>query len=283
MADKTINYGLTKPLGSEFYNVNVQNENMDIIDNKLKEVETALENVAPEFTINGKSPDEDGVLTLTPKDVSAMTQSDYMVYSKYTTVLEASCALPTSGTFIAISGHNLINAEDSPFPSTEVQYFVLVDSVSRRTVIAVRYGNGVEFVKIRNIFNGRWISTNWKEVFMADGSVAMSGSLEIDSAVPFVMAKIAGNTKGVMFGTAGSGALMANRNNLDSSDTYRAVMVMNSDEQSNVAESIRLQDRVAGKNNYYQIFGEHNVTKGTTPLTAGTSSLGKGCIYLRYE
>ena len=36
MAEKTANYGLTKPLPSEFYDVNVPNTNMDIIDEELK-------------------------------------------------------------------------------------------------------------------------------------------------------------------------------------------------------------------------------------------------------
>lgn len=36
MPNKTTNYGLTKPLSSEFYDIQVQNENMDIIDRELK-------------------------------------------------------------------------------------------------------------------------------------------------------------------------------------------------------------------------------------------------------
>lgn len=36
MANKTTNYGLTKPLPEEFYDINVQNNNMDIIDTELK-------------------------------------------------------------------------------------------------------------------------------------------------------------------------------------------------------------------------------------------------------
>lgn len=36
MADKTTNYGLTKPTLEDFYDVNVQNANMDIIDEELK-------------------------------------------------------------------------------------------------------------------------------------------------------------------------------------------------------------------------------------------------------
>lgn len=36
MATKTINYGLTKPDGADFYDVDVQNDNMDIIDKQMK-------------------------------------------------------------------------------------------------------------------------------------------------------------------------------------------------------------------------------------------------------
>lgn len=36
MAEKTTNYGLTKPLPEEFYDIGVQNDNMDIIDAELK-------------------------------------------------------------------------------------------------------------------------------------------------------------------------------------------------------------------------------------------------------
>lgn len=36
MADKTINYNLTKPSGDDFYDINVHNENMDIVDAELK-------------------------------------------------------------------------------------------------------------------------------------------------------------------------------------------------------------------------------------------------------
>jgi hypothetical protein len=38
MANKTDNFGLTKPLPDEFYDVNVHNENMDIIDETLKTI-----------------------------------------------------------------------------------------------------------------------------------------------------------------------------------------------------------------------------------------------------
>ena len=45
MADKTKNYGLTKPSAEEFYDVQVQNDNMDIIDKTLKEHTHTADNV----------------------------------------------------------------------------------------------------------------------------------------------------------------------------------------------------------------------------------------------
>lgn len=41
MAATTTNYGLTKPLLTDFYDINVQNANMDIIDEQLKAVSDA--------------------------------------------------------------------------------------------------------------------------------------------------------------------------------------------------------------------------------------------------
>ena len=50
MANKTTNFGLTKPLPTEFYDINVHNGNMDIIDAELKKRPTLGEDgkVLPE-------------------------------------------------------------------------------------------------------------------------------------------------------------------------------------------------------------------------------------------
>lgn len=49
MADKTTNYKLTKPSGDDFYDINVHNENMDIVDAELKKLN------------DGKAPDGHGL------------------------------------------------------------------------------------------------------------------------------------------------------------------------------------------------------------------------------
>lgn len=46
MANKTTNYGLTKPLQSEFYDVDVQNANMDIIDTQIKSLDNKVKNLS---------------------------------------------------------------------------------------------------------------------------------------------------------------------------------------------------------------------------------------------
>lgn len=52
MATKTTNYGLTKPAGSDYYNVNDFNDNADIIDEALKRLSDGKADV-----------DEDGFLS----------------------------------------------------------------------------------------------------------------------------------------------------------------------------------------------------------------------------
>lgn len=48
MATKTTNYGLTKPDGADFYDVDVQNDNMDIIDKQMKANANGIEQLNSE-------------------------------------------------------------------------------------------------------------------------------------------------------------------------------------------------------------------------------------------
>lgn len=45
MTEITGNFGLTKPAKEDFYNIEVQNENMEVIDQKLKELENSVDQV----------------------------------------------------------------------------------------------------------------------------------------------------------------------------------------------------------------------------------------------
>lgn len=74
MADKTKNYGLTKPTTEEFYDINVQNQNMDKIDEQLK-----------------KKYDSDNKPT--PEDIGAVpsigVDPDFTTYTDWKSVLDA--------------------------------------------------------------------------------------------------------------------------------------------------------------------------------------------------
>ena len=49
MATKTTNYGLTKPDGADFYDVDVQNDNMDIIDKQMKANAKGIEQLNSDY------------------------------------------------------------------------------------------------------------------------------------------------------------------------------------------------------------------------------------------
>ena len=62
MATKTTNYGLTKPEGSDFYDIGVQNDNMDIIDKQMKANANGIKQLNSDKTwkriFNGKLSEE---------------------------------------------------------------------------------------------------------------------------------------------------------------------------------------------------------------------------------
>ena len=51
MANATSNYGLIKPLEDEYYDVGVQNSNMDTIDNKIKSNEDGIRGLKREIRL----------------------------------------------------------------------------------------------------------------------------------------------------------------------------------------------------------------------------------------
>ncbi len=62
----TPNYGLKKPEQYDFYNVEDFNENADIIDEKLKEIEDGIENIAGEVEDELESHKNDNTRHISP-------------------------------------------------------------------------------------------------------------------------------------------------------------------------------------------------------------------------
>ena len=56
MATKTTNYGLEKPDGTDFYDVDVQNSNMDIIDKQMKANANAITQLNSDYDTISFSP-----------------------------------------------------------------------------------------------------------------------------------------------------------------------------------------------------------------------------------
>ena len=71
MANKTTNYGLTKPLPEEFYDVQVQNDNMDIIDAQMKKVSDDAKKYVDEKLNDIPTPDVSGQIDTHNTDSSA--------------------------------------------------------------------------------------------------------------------------------------------------------------------------------------------------------------------
>ena len=95
MADKTKNYGLTKPSPEEFYDVQVQNDNMEIIDTELKNRATLGE--------DGKVPKEQ----LPESEVSADNFTGTLPISKGGTgSTSATAALTNLGAAKNVHKHN---------------------------------------------------------------------------------------------------------------------------------------------------------------------------------
>lgn len=68
----TINYGLKKPEGTDVVNIEDLNYNADVIDQKIREVDTKASNIAiPVTSVNSKT----GAVTLTASDLGAETPS----------------------------------------------------------------------------------------------------------------------------------------------------------------------------------------------------------------
>lgn len=119
-----------------------------------------------------------------------------------------------------------------------------------------------------------WGNTpKWKNVFTADGSVAMSGdTLWLKDKT----ARVLGNKDLIRIETYCEASNDNNR---------RALWVGSSSNASstNAEDSIRLFDIVNGVQKTYRIYGEHNITCGTSDITAGTTALTTGCYYDVYK
>lgn len=103
MANKTTNYGLTKPLSSEFYDVEVQNSNMDIIDSKLKELDPTSASTKTTLV------DAD---TIHLNDSAASNKQKKITWANIKTLLANAFAAKSHASTHKTGGSDAINASD---------------------------------------------------------------------------------------------------------------------------------------------------------------------------
>lgn len=133
MADKTTNYGLTKPSSEEFYDVQVQNDNMDIIDEELKKRTSCL---ATYYPVNSnKSADE---------------------------LLDAFALIPTSSDVNA----ELFNIIGGTFAWVWTNFYIEASVTARRMQVAMSYNTVNHKMAFRIYGANGWLE--WKELSTAD-------------------------------------------------------------------------------------------------------------------
>ena len=143
MATKTSNYLLTKPEGTDFYDIEVQNENMDIIDKEMKINADAIE------TINDEKKEfatKTEVKNIIPKDTGWITVTNfYNGCTHYDTDLEKNkVQMRQIGNAVMISG-TVKNKIILPTGNNTVDMFKIpdeIDSPHRKNTVFVQQGSG---------------------------------------------------------------------------------------------------------------------------------------------
>lgn len=133
MAEKTTNFNLTKPNPEDFYNVNVQNENMDIIDRELKNRTPSLATYYPVTT--AKNADE---------------------------LIDPFALIPVS---LEVNSE-LFNIVGGSFAWVWTNFYIEASVTSRRMQIAMSYNTIHQKIAFRIYGAEGWLT--WKEVANAD-------------------------------------------------------------------------------------------------------------------
>lgn len=97
----------------------------------------------------------------TAKDVEALAWCPNEDVNTSPSILAVVNSMNTGGSFFAVQGSSIINASDSPSPGAEFHYFVLMDTQSRKRVIAHHYNDGGFNIFTRRVFSGSWLDGAW--------------------------------------------------------------------------------------------------------------------------
>lgn len=146
-----------------------------------------------------------------------------------------------------------------------------------------------------------WLETSSDLVKMSDGSTTLTSKISsMDSSISQAVKKTGDTMTGNLFieNTTPSLELQNSGNSrigyvaMSPDSTFGFYNYLDPDnrqglyitqEANALFNAIRFLRTVDGVTNYYSLYGQHNITAGTTDLTAGSSALITGSIYLVYE
>lgn len=242
MAETTKRFGLTKPAQDDFYNIDVQNENMDIIDEKLAESE-----------------DNHVIKTYTSLQQIGLTPGTE-------TITDIVNSLP-NGSMLMVGtdgNHNV-----SIYPSESFGTLFVIKRSSARTLFLystattneLYYGN---YYSVSNIWSG------WITFLHIDGGT-LYGALNIQTAQPALELKGTSNNSGTKIHKNASTAVDNGTYISDiSSDGTNDILILRRTGATN-ADKLYLRIQSADGSTYetYRIYGEHNKP---TPADIGAAT-----------
>lgn len=309
MANKTTNYELTKPLPSEFYDVEVQNDNMDIIDAQMKALDP--KSAAAKTTLA----DAD---TIPLNDSAASSALKKITWANVKTVL---------GNVFAPKSHTHTKSQISDFPSSIAPSAHASshktggsDAISPSDIGAVptsRTVNGKalsanisltatdvglgnvpnvatnnqtptysQAETLANISSGEKLSVSFGKImrlmtdyFSHKGSrsnphgvtAAQAGAVAKNEDIVIQKSDVTYET---IFGQGTRNAHLRVRNAAGATVNQRTLALFDSTQRPDLETALRLYDVDNGTENIYSLFGEHNLDLLKTSLGAALIQTG---------
>ena len=243
----TENYNLKKPEVKDFYNVDDMNENLDVLDGALKSNTDEIASVKSDLE------------NLTAEDIGAVGTIKYVKDVDVLTLTEEGTYYVDNGTNTPIGDGKSGYVKVVPHPSTS----------GYCTIVWRTFNSNIEYVNV--CVDGGW--KGWTTGFL-----------------PLTGGELSGNELFLQDGKArifsGDNVFRLDTYSEAKNDTNRRALWManaTKSDATNIHDAFRLLDVVNGTTKLYRIYGQHNITAGTTELTAGTSELADGCYYFQYE